>query len=239
MSYRAALPMYDMPEVRTATERAWRTLSRALPEGTKVAFERPQTQPEMVALLADPACILSQTCWGPITLGELPDLTILAQPDYGPYPGCRGPLYRSAVIATGPGHDAAAPADAGAQIPDRTLRDRHLAFNEPASLSGYLSLTRDTPMAFGRETQTGSHRASVQAVATGAADIAAIDARTFTMLRAHDPLAAEVHVIGWTALRMGLPFVANPKAPAALTDRLRAALIAGGAHPPGETPPPL
>lgn len=238
MRYRAALPMYDLPELRAETDRFWRRLKSALPHGTEVVFERPATHAEMVALLADRSCILSQTCWGPISQGLLPDLTILAQPDYSPFPGGDGPLYRSAIIATGTGDDAPPPKK-GALIPTQALSGKRLAYNEPASLSGYISLQRDTEMPFSQEILTGSHRASLCAVAQGDADIAAIDNQTFALLRAHEPLAKKVHVIGWTAPRMGLPYVANPAAPAPLTNAIRAALLAAGAHPPGDSPPIL
>lgn len=235
--YRAALPMYDLPELRADTDRLWQRIAARLPGGTDVTFERPAGAAALRGMLADPGLLLSQTCWGPISLGLTPPLTILAQPDYTPYPGGAGPCYRSAVIMRGAGRDRPPPRGPGAEIPPRALCGARLAFNERASLSGFLSLQRDSAARAGALLRTGSHRESLRAVAGASADVAAIDCRTWAHLRRHDPAARNVRVIGWTALRTGLPYVAAPGLPPGLRETLCRALAAGGAHPPG--PPRL
>lgn len=237
--WRAALPMYDLPERRIEVDEELAAVLAALPDGCTVSPEHPATGAEVADLLADPALVLSQTCWGPISKGLTPPLTILAQPDYSPYPGGDGPLYRSAIITTGAGEDVPPPESAGTSIPAKALAGRRLAYNEAASLSGRICLERDTAMDFGAEIETGGHRASLAAVAEGRADVAALDCRTFALLRQFDPQAQSVHVIGWTAARPGLPYVCSPTLPAQMRDAVHGVLIARGAHPPPDATPAI
>ncbi|MDR6264926.1 MULTISPECIES: PhnD/SsuA/transferrin family substrate-binding protein [Rhodobacterales] len=219
--YRAALPMYDLPEFRAETDAFWQSIQSGLHKrgvDPLVDFYRPENDHDAEALLAHPRLLFSQTCWGPISCGQSPDLHILAQPDFSAFLGGQGPLYRSAIIATGRGINTAPPADRKGQIPVEKLAGKRLAFNDRASLSGYLSITADMAAATGQRKafyshgeHSGSHRHSVQMVAEGKADVAAIDCRTWAMLQGHDPAVKKVHVIGWTQARKGLPYVCSPK----------------------------
>lgn len=219
--YRAALPMYDMPEYRSQTDALWKSIQSGLHKrgiDLLVDFYRPETDHDAEILLAHPRLLFSQTCWGPISCGLAPDLHILAQPDFSPYPGGEGPLYRSAIIATGRGINTAPPQGRGGQIPVEKLTGKRLAFNDRASLSGYLAITADMTSATGQRKafyshgeHSGAHRHSVQMVAAGKADVAAIDCRTWAMLQGHEPAVKNVHVIGWTQARKGLPYVCSPK----------------------------
>ena len=56
---------------------------------------------------------------------------------------------------------------------------------------------------------TGSHRASIQAVAEGHADLAAIDAVTFELARRHEPAAKRVTVLARTPETPGLPYITS------------------------------
>jgi ABC-type phosphate/phosphonate transport system substrate-binding protein len=222
----AALPMYDWPEERAAVDGWYATLRAEVPELppslTRDADPR--------ALWRDPGLAFAQCCWGPLRQGLLAHLRVLAQPDYGDVPGGRGPFYRSALVA----RDAApapVPASPGAVLPPRAGR---FAFNARDSLSGWIALAEDAGDPAGWAAalvETGSHRASVRAVAEGRADLAAIDARSWALARAHEPCAAGLAVVGWTAERPGLPFVTAHATPPALVAALRVALIRMGCHP--------
>ena len=61
---------------------------------------------------------------------------------------------------------------------------------------------------FSSRIETGGHRASIRAVATDMADVAAIDCRSWAMARQFEPAARALAVVGWTARRKGLPFIA-------------------------------
>jgi hypothetical protein len=230
----AALPMYDWPQQRQQVDALWSELRARLP-GLPLPADLTRGR-DLFDLWRDPSLILSQTCWGPLSLGLSAHLRVLAQPDYGDVPGGRGPLYRSAVVARG-GVAVAVPRGPGAALPALCGR---LAFNARDSLSGWLSLVADAgdPETWAAGlTETGSHLASVRAVAQGRADLAAIDCRSWALARAHEPCARDLVVIGWTAERPGLPYVTARATDEATAQQLAAALIAMGCHAPmtGET----
>lgn len=127
------------------------------------------------------------------------------------------------------GIDLPAPDDGTASIPLDVLRGKRLAFSEPASMSGFLALKRDLKAAgeslslFSGMLETGSHRASVLAVAEGRADVCAVDCRSWTLMRRYEPAAAALSVVGWTARRPGLPFITSRRTPPELLAILRRA----------------
>jgi len=98
-------------------------------------------------------------------------------------------------------------------LPLSMFRERRLAFNEQRSMSGYRALKRDLEAMgeslalFAELIETGAHRASVIAVAQGEADFAAIDCKSWMLAQRFEPLAKDLHVVGWTARRKGLPFI--------------------------------
>ena len=55
--------------------------------------------------------------------------------------------------------------------------------------------------------QTGGHRLSAEAVATGRADIAALDAVTYRLLATHTPEMSALKVVGLTDPTPGLPYI--------------------------------
>lgn len=234
-AYRAALPMYDPAELRSETDAHWRAIRAAVPDDLNVAFERPATAADMYELLADQQLLLSQTCWGPMSLGLNPDLEVIAQPDFSAFEGGIGPLYRSVVVGLSPSQNCPVPRDERANLA-HVPPNRRLGFNDRASLSGYLCLDRDLPGGFDPTLETGSHRDSLLAVADGLVDIAAIDCRTWAQLQRIEPAAGEVRILGWTKARTGLPYVCSPKLPEALKHAVQDALLAQGAHPPSLSP---
>ena len=233
----ASLPMYDWPEVRAETLATW----AAIRDGARargVAMPEDLDTPDMGAIDAhwrDPALILSQCCWGPLSLGLIDHLRPLAQPDYSPFLGGRGPFYRSALIARpetavalGLTGDEPVPETPAASLPPGLLAGRRFGFNGRESLSGYLALARDLgadPCDLASDcVMTGGHRGSVIAVAEGRADVAAVDCRSWDLALRVEPRAQGLVVIGWTAERPGLPYVTSratdPDIAARLTGQL-------------------
>ena len=239
--YRAALPMYDLPELRSETDAVWQSILAGLHDrgvDLLVDFLRPATDDETDTLLRHPRLLLLQTCWGPISCGIAPDLHILAQPDFSEYLGGSGPLYRSAIIATGKGPNLVPPKSTEASIPLEAVLGKRLAFNDRVSLSGYLGITADvstqigTNRAFyGQGIHSGSHRKSVEMVANGDADIAAIDCKTWDLVQRFDEAAKNVRVIGWTGARKGLPYVCSPTLDERLKTLLTETLLELGSFP--------
>lgn len=110
------------------------------------------------------------------------------------------------------------------------LRGRRLAFNSLDSMSGIIALGRDLEAAgeslalFAERIETGSHRASIIAVAAGAADVCAVDCRTWNLAKRFEPAANDLAVVGWTAKHKGLPFVTSRLTPPETVAALREAL---------------
>src|SRR5690606_4036788 len=129
----------------------------------------------------------------------------VATPAYAA-PGCSGATYRSLLIVAGD-----SPATG---LED--LRGARLAYNGSGSQSGYDVLpAMVAPLAaagtcFGSTHESGSHRASIAAVATGRADLCAVDCVTHALLQMHAPAAlAGTRVLTRSPAAPGLPFVTN------------------------------
>jgi len=122
--------------------------------------------------------------------------------------------------------------------PHRTLADTfggRIAYSTEHSHSGYNAprfhllqyRTADRPALYGKV--LGPYvrqRPVIEAVATGEADVAAIDGFALDLLRRHDPgAAARVRVVESTALAPSPPLVASPDMDAGARERLASALV--------------
>lgn len=234
MTLIASLPMYDWPEEHSAVDAFYRGLREAVPE-LPSTLQRPETEEETHRIWRAPELALSQTCWGPLRRGLMPHVHVLAQPSYDDVEGGNGVYYRSAIVMR-EGARCDAPEAAAAALPEGLDRLRP-AINDTQSLSGAMSLAEDMnePGLADRAVVAGSHRNSIRAVAEGRADFAAIDCRSWALALAHEPAAQALTVTGWTACRMGLPFITARTTPPDLRARIAAALFATGAQPP-DTP---
>jgi ABC-type phosphate/phosphonate transport system substrate-binding protein len=93
-----------------------------------------------------------------------------------------------------------------------------------------MGITRDLQAAgesldiFSDRIETGAHRASVVAVAKGRADVASIDCKSWALAKRFVPEAAKLEVVGWTALRKGLPMITAKATPPEIVAKLRAAV---------------
>ena len=223
----AGLPMYDWPERRPGTDALWARLRDAL---RAAGFDAPDAltrMDDLQALWLAPDLLLAQACAYPLETALRGRVRYVATPVHGA-PGCGEGTYRSVVIARAPGGNVPPPGEPGPRLP--AVLPGRLAANAPDSLSGHVALVRDleaTGLAMpGPALWTGSHRASIRAVAAGGADVAAIDCITWRIAQAHEPAAARVRVMGWTAERPGLPLITSKT----MTDdglaRLRRAIAA-------------
>ncbi|MCC5989385.1 MAG: PhnD/SsuA/transferrin family substrate-binding protein [Pararhodobacter sp.] len=248
MSMLACLPMYDWPEVRARVDAFYGELRARSKLDLPEALTRPADEDALFTLWRDPTLVLGQACWGPISLGMLPGLRVLAQQDYSDVPGGDGPLFRSVLVVrrgvgaqgrtTAPANPATPPVGQGCILPDRPLAGKRLAFNARHSLSGWIALARDLDTDPAAQAagliESGSHRASIRAVAEATADIAAIDCRAWALALQHEPCARDLTVIGWSSARPGLPFITGAGIDERTAARLQETLIGMGCHPPGE-----
>lgn len=224
----AALAMYDLPELRPATDAWWRGLARHLRAAgiAEVPAELCRDRaPE--AVLADAGLLLAQTCGYPLTHAFAGRLRLVATPAYAA-PGCEGARYRSLIVVREPGGLTSLAA----------ARGRIAAVNAPDSHSGCNVLRHMlAPLAAGGRylggvVLTGSHRQSLAAVAAGVADLAAIDCVSHALLARHAPSAlAGTRVLCASPPAPGLPYVTHDDADDGLVARLRAGLAAALADP--------
>lgn len=196
----AALPMYDWPEIREHTAMYW----GALRDGFRgVGMEAPDTltnaPDDLWALWRDPALVLSQTCGLPYAARLSGDVSLIGAPAYD-LPGVPAGSYLSEIVvrADDPAVDLAA------------LHGARFAYNMRESQSGYAAFAS----AFGAPEQmfamlvpTGAHRASIQAVAEGRADVAAIDGVSWQLALRHEPAAGTLRVLTRTPPTPGLPLI--------------------------------
>lgn len=205
-----SLPMYDLPELSWAHDALADALlvrlarTKAFMPGTlPTRRERPGN---LLGCWRNPMLLLSQTCGYPLVTTLDAQVRVVATPCYSA-PGCSGAWMRSALVVReeDPAENLAA------------LRGRATAaINGHDSNSG-MNLLRAAAAPFAREgvffrrvVTTGAHVESLRAVASGAADIAAIDCVTWALLqRVRPDSAAGLRRLEWTQPTPGLPLVTS------------------------------
>jgi ABC-type phosphate/phosphonate transport system substrate-binding protein len=218
--------MYDLPEVRAATDDWWAGLARALGRAglsdvpARLTRDGPPEGP-----WRDPGFLFGQTCGYPLMHGLAGLVQVVATPAYDAS-GCEGPNYRSLFLVR---------EDDGARSLAE-LRGRIAAVNSPDSQSGYSALRAAVaPLArdgrfFSRVIETGGHFQSARAVAEGRADLAALDCVNYALLARYRPASvADLRVLGRSQAAPGLPYVTRADAPADLVARLRDGLAEAAA----------
>jgi len=190
----AALPMYDWPEVRAATDALWAALREAL---RARGLPAPEALSRDGLHWEDPDLAFGHTCALPFRQGLHARTTLIGAPDYG-LEGCPPGYYRSALVARAE--------DARAGV--AAFRAARFAYNDTGSQSGWGALVEALgPLDPAAGLATGAHRDSVRAVAAGRADIAAIDAVSWRLAQDWEPAASRLRVVGWTRPTPGTPFV--------------------------------
>ena len=217
----ASLGMYDFPFVAEANARLWAAIGAYL---TAAGIDAPTVldRAEPHDLWTNPRLVFGQTCGYPFVTTLRERVTLLATPIYD-FEGCVGPKHCSFVVTSAKSAKRSLAGFEGARA----------AVNARDSNSG-MNLFRGllAPIARGRPifievVTTGSHAASLAAVAEGAADIAAIDCVSYGLLRRGRPELFEgVAVIGRTQSSPGLPFVINAELGKPLAAAVRVALFA-------------
>jgi ABC-type phosphate/phosphonate transport system substrate-binding protein len=195
----AALPMYDRPETAAANDRLWQAIGdRLRAQGLAAPVGLTRDRPPM-AVWTDPALVLAQTCGLPFRRDLRDRVDYVATPVYD-LPDCPAGFYRSVLVAR-------VPAAGGALHRWRRAR---LAVNEAGSQSGYAApqmLAALHGFRFDDLVFTGSHRNAARAVAEGRADLAALDAVSWAMMRRWDGFAGHLSEVARTPPTPGLPLV--------------------------------
>ena len=175
--------MYDWPEVRQATDALWTALRSAFLDGgiQNVPVELDRTR-NVSQQWHSPDLLFSQTCGYPLTHEYDGKLQLVAAPVYD-VPGCSGANYSSHIVVNGNSRFNSPSELAGACA----------AYNGSDSMSGHLALKPVfAPLArdgrfFGKTVVSGGHAASMEMVAGGRADVAAIDCVSYALAARYRP----------------------------------------------------
>lgn len=218
----AALPMYDWPEVRGATDRLWAGLRETLRAEGVPAPERLTRDRPPEAVWRDPALVLAMTCGLPLVRELAGRVAMVGTLDYG-VPGAPPGWYRSAVVVRAD--------DPRAELAG--FRGARLALNGRDSQSGWGAMLHHAAALaeegrfFGAAEVTGAHAASISAVADGRAEIAAIDWVSWRLACAFRPEATRLRVLMLTDPTPAPPLIAAPGADPARYQRAIAAAVGG------------
>jgi len=219
----AALPMYDIAPLHAAHDALWAGIRDRLAYAGIAAPDRLMREVEIGAGWLWPVLLLSQTCGLPYVRRLRGKVRLVGAVDHR-LEGISAGDYCSRIVVRKTDLQAGI-----SRIED--CRGRRCAFNSPDSQSGagamrHLVLPLLTGgRFFGSGLATGSHFASISAVAGGSADVAAIDAATWRLALLHLPRAAELAVICSTEPTPGLPLITAADGPSlALFAAINAAL---------------
>jgi ABC-type phosphate/phosphonate transport system substrate-binding protein len=224
----ASLPMYDLPEIRDATDAWWSGLAKAfVREGIADVPSSLHREGNYRQAWTRPDLLLSQTCGYPLTHELRECVTLVATPCYAAE-GCVGSDYCSAVMV----HAESAAQDLS------DLRGKRCAASSMTSHSGYNSLRKLMSQLAGGDCFfsnieiSGSHLRSVAMIAAGDADVASIDCVTHALLERHHPEILEgTRVLCLTPRAPGLPYITRSDAGPDLVRRLRHGLSTACADP--------
>lgn len=192
----ASLSMYDRPETRAANDRYWDLIAEALADLGQDAPQKLDRESDPWDVWQSPNLVLSQTCGLPFRAKLHEHVSLAATPVWE----INAPAgHYFSVLVTKHGFDTA-------------IADATIAVNEPLSQSGWAA---PSDWAIRQGTQfkstllTGAHIASAKAVAEGKADIAAIDAVTWTMIKRWDSFAKNLKEFAQTRPTPTLPYITS------------------------------
>ncbi len=194
--------MYDWPEVSKFWDGFWTQIAERLSEKGMDAPMALDRSGDHCADWENPDLLLGQTCGWPYMTRLRGKVVPFARFDFG-FDGKQGD-YHSTIIGTNSRRDFHEIfADPQAKIAVNSF-DSQSGFR---SLSSLLQVSLEIPA--DRFLVTGSHRGSVQAVAGGAAQMAAIDAVSWRLAQHFEPAAGKVVVLGRTGDAPGLPLITS------------------------------
>jgi hypothetical protein len=201
MAMTASLIMYARPELELAHARLWDRLRDGLRRrGIAAPDALDQTSD---GIWEDPALVFSQTCGMPYRTRLHGQVNLVCTPDYG-LEDCPPGHYRSAIVVRTDDPRAALLDFAGAT----------LAYNEDHSQSGFAAMyshVQPFGWRFGRHLASGGHLHSARLVARGEADIAALDAQSWRLIRRYEDWAHGLRVLEYTEPTPGLPYITGAR----------------------------
>lgn len=216
----ASLGMYDFPWTAQAHDALWQGVRSRLEAAGVAAPACLTSGVDLHGLWMDPALIVGHTCGYPYVTALREHVALVATPIYD-FPGCMGAANCSFVVAN--------VADARNDLP--AFRGARALINNPDSNSGMNRFRAIiAPIAGGKPffsevAISGSHAASLEAIAAGRADIACIDCVSFALVRRGRPeMMANIGVVASAPMTKGLPLVMSNALAATYLEPMRRAL---------------
>jgi ABC-type phosphate/phosphonate transport system substrate-binding protein len=223
----AILPMYDFPWTAAANDALWASISARLTEAGVRAPISLTRGGDLTALWRDPGLVFGQTCGYPYVTGLKDSVMLIATPEYS-FPGCEDASHRSFLIRRMDDSRRGLSEFRGATAA-LNARDSNTGMN---LFRAVIAAVAGGAPFFRAVIVTGSHEASVEAVAERRADLASIDCVSFALLgRGRPELLERVAIVAESPLSPCLPFVASASFGQPTIDAVRGALFAALADP--------
>ena len=213
----ASLPMYDFPEVTAATDSWWRGVASALQRAGLDAVPEALTRDPDVDVWNSQELLLSQTCGYTLTHALAGVIELVATPAYSA-DGCSGVDYCSLIVVS-EDNPAAGLGDLRGAVCAYSRRHSHSGYN---ALRAAVAPLADGGAFFSRTTESGGHPASIELVASGKADVCAVDCVTHALIAQCQPdVLGGTRVLGSTEHAPGLPYVTRAGMDDEFVSRLR------------------
>ncbi len=215
-----AYGMYNWPEALNAINPFWSALINRLKAQGFDVDNSLATDRDAYDVWLNPQTLLAQTCGFPYVTKLKGSVQLVATPHYA-VEGCLDASYRSVILRR--------KSDTRKQLCD--FAGAIAAVNSFRSQSGCNALLGtlvregvNAPFLQGLK-KSGSHRDSMRVVANGGADICAIDAVCWQLMKDFEPeTAAQLAVVCWSDEQPGLPFITNKTLVPEQINELRSAL---------------
>ena len=193
--------MYDWPELQDANDAFWGLVRAKLRTKGIQCAPHLSRDADDAAYWTDPDLLLGQTCGYPLATSLKGKVRYVTTPVYT-VEGSEGAQYSSAIVV-----------HLDSTIGMSMLAGRTFVYNAESSLSGFRAMRAmfgEPSEFFGQTIISGGHRQSARMVASGSAEVAAIDAVCWHMLQQYEAETSDqLRVIGWTAKRPALPMITS------------------------------
>lgn len=214
----ALLPMYDWPEIQSATDAYWSALRESLADAGFTPPKLLTRTGDLFACWRDPNLLLGQTCGLPFVEKLAGEVSLVGTPAYDI--DCGAGSYFSVIVV----HKESG-------IENLTdLDTATLGYNDTLSQSGvsaFFSYLAGEGISFQKIKQCDkllSHRNVIQHLAERQIDIASIDAMTWELAKRFERAADKLTVIAHTHPTPGLPMI-TARRPKGEIDRIHHAVV--------------
>ena len=219
----ASLPMYDFPELREATDAWWKGVTKHMRlrgiADTPDALTRNRS---LDSLWRNEKLLFSQCCGFDVMNSYKDHLSVLMVSNWD-VEQCSTGQYCSFVVVH-EGNDAKDLSELKGSVAVINGKESHSGMN---ALFSTVQPFSEEGKFFKAIHISGAHADSLRYVQTGQADVAAIDAVTFTLLQQYRPTAVEgLRVLCQTKPAPALPYVTSIHTPLAKQQAMQTALAA-------------